>query len=75
MTGMQHAWTGWQRRAGFDRTYGFHSLRHTAVTNEDRASKDLFLAERFARQASPLTTVYTHPSDEDMQRSLRRLGC
>ena len=37
---------------------------------------DLFLAQRFARHVSPLTTtVYTHPSDNDMQRSLRRLGC
>ena len=28
---------------------------------------DLFLAQRFARQASPLTTtVYTHPSDQEM---------
>jgi integrase len=56
---VQHAWTGWQRRAGFDRTYGFHALRHTAVTNVYRASKDLFLAQRFARHVSPLTTVYT----------------
>ena len=31
----------------------------------DRASRDLFLAQRFARHVSPLTTtVYTHPSDE-----------
>ena len=27
---VQHAWSGWQRRAGFDRTYGFHALRHYA---------------------------------------------
>ncbi len=73
---VQHAWTGWQQRAGFDRAYGFHALRHTAVTNVYRASRDLFLAQRFARHVSPLTTtVYTHPSDEDMQRSLRTLGC
>jgi integrase len=73
---VQHAWTGWQRRAGFDRTYGFHALRHTAVTNVYRASRDLFLAQRFARHASPLTTtVYTHPSDQDMVTRLRALGC
>jgi integrase len=73
---VQHAWTGWQRRAGFDRSYGFHALRHTAVTNVYRASRDLFLAQRFARHASPLTTtVYTHPSDEDARRSLRSLTC
>jgi site-specific recombinase XerC len=73
---VQFAWATWQRRAGYDRVYGFHALRHTAVTNVYRASKDLFLAQRFARHASPLTTiVYTHPSDQDMQHSVRRLGC
>ena len=73
---VQHAWTCWQRLAGFDRMYGFHALRHTAVTNVYRASRDLFLAQRFARHASPLTTtVYTHPSDDDVQRGLRRLNC
>ena len=59
---VQHAWSTWQRRAGFDRVYGFHALRHTAVTNVYRASRDLFLAQRFARHVSPLTTtVYTTP--------------
>ena len=73
---VQFAWATWQRRAGFDRVYGFHSLRHTAVTNVYRASRDLYLAQRFARHASPLTTtVYTHPSDEDMATRLRALGC
>jgi integrase len=73
---VQHAWTEWQRRAGFDRVYGFHALRHTAVTNVYRASRDLFLAQRFARHVSPLTTVtYTHPSDGEMQARLRSLGC
>jgi integrase len=73
---VQFAWATWQRRAGFDRVYGFHALRHTAVTNVYRASRDLFLAQRFARHASPLTTtVYTHPSDEDMATRLRVLGC
>ncbi len=73
---VQHAWTTWQRRAEFDRVYGFHALRHTAVTNVYRASKDLFLAQRFARHASPLTTtVYTHPSDQEMAGRLRRLTC
>jgi site-specific recombinase XerC len=73
---VQFAWATWQRRAGFDRVYGFHSLRHTAVTNVYRASRDLFLAQRFARHVSPLTTtVYTHPSDEDAWNRLRRLVC
>ena len=73
---VQHAWTAWQRRAGFDRAYGFHALRHTAVTNVYRASRDLFLAQRFARHVSLLTTtVYTHPSDEELATRLSRLQC
>jgi integrase len=73
---VQFAWATWQRRAGFDRVYGFHALRHTAVTNVYRVSRDLFLAQRFARHVSPLTTtVYTHPSDQEMAGRVRGLGC
>ena len=73
---IQFAWATWQRRAGFDRIYGFHPLRHTAVTNVYRASRDLFLAQRFARHLSPLTTtVYTHPSDEETAGRVRGLDC
>ena len=73
---VQFLWRQWQERAGFDRFYGFHALRHSAVTNVYRATRDLFLAQRFARHASPLTTtVYTHPGDEEMRRQLRTLGC
>jgi integrase/recombinase XerC len=65
-----------QLAAGFDRLYPFHALRHTAITNVYRASKDLFLAQRFARHASPLTTViYTHPSDEELREGVRGLAC
>jgi hypothetical protein len=57
---VQVAWHAWQRMAGFDRRHPFHCLRHVAITNVYRASRDLFLAQRFARHASPLTTtVYT----------------
>ncbi len=73
---VQFAWATWQRRAGFDRVYSFHALRHTAVTNVYRASRDLFLAQRFARHLSPLTTVvYTHPSDQEMAGRVRGLPC
>lgn len=66
----------WQVRAGFDRLYPFHALRHTAVTNVYRASQNLFLAQRFARHASPLTTtIYTHPSDDELQSQVRNLRC
>ncbi len=34
--------------------------------------QDLFLAQRFARHVSPLTTtVYTHPSDEELFNLVR----
>ncbi len=73
---VQFAWREWQRRAEFDRLYPFHCLRHSAVTSVYHATRDLFLAQRFARHASPLTTtVYTHPSDEDMRDQLRNLSC
>jgi len=73
---VQFAWATWQRRAGFDRVYGFHCLRHSAVSNVYRTTHDLFLAQRFARHISPLTTVvYTHPSDEEMQGRVRALDC
>ena len=37
---------------------------------------DLFLAQRFARHVSPLTTVvYTHPSDDEMRKRVRDLNC
>ncbi len=73
---VQFMWRQWQERAGFDRLYPFHSLRHTSVTNVYRQTRDLFLAQRFARHASPLTTtVYTHPCDEEMAAQLRSLTC
>ena len=73
---VQYAWRTWQKRAGFDRLYGLHCLRHTAVSNVYRATHDLFLAQRFARHVSPLTTtIYTHPSDEEMSRRVRSLPC
>ena len=56
---VQVAFRSWQLKAGFDRLYPFHALRHTAVTNVYRSSRDLFLAQRFARHVSPLTTFAT----------------
>ncbi len=73
---VQFAFRTWQVKAGFDRLYPFHSLRHCAITNVYRASRDLFLAQRFARHVSPLTTtIYTHPSDQEMWERVRRLSC
>lgn len=62
----------WQRAAKFERLYPFHALRHTAITNVYRTTKDLYLTQRFARHASPLTTtIYTHPSDEELYAAIR----
>src|SRR5437867_11496544 len=73
---VQFAWRTWQKKAGFDRLYPLHCTRHTAVTNVYRLSRDLFLAQRFARHVSPLTTtVYTHPSDEELFDRVRSLRC
>ena len=73
---VQYAFRTWQMKAGFDRLYPFHCLRHTAVTAVYRRSKDLFLAQRFARHVSPLTTtVYTHPSDQELFAQIRGLRC
>ncbi len=73
---VQFAWRDWQRRAEFDRLYPFHCIRHSSITNVYRATRDLFLAQRFARHVSPLTTtVYTHPSDEEIMQRVRRLSC
>lgn len=48
----------------------------SAVINVYRASGNLFLAQRFARHASPLTTIiYTHPSDEELYAGIRDLPC
>ena len=73
---VQFAWRTWQQRTGFDRLYPFHCTRHSAITSVYRMTHDLFLAQRFARHVSPLTTtVYTHPSDEEMSRRVRNLAC
>ena len=73
---VQFAWATWQRRAGFDRVYGFHCLRHSAISSVYRMTHDLYLAQRFARHVSPLTTtVYTHPSDQEMAGRVRGLEC
>jgi len=72
---VQFIFIHWQRAAGFELIYNFHALRHTAITNVYRATKDLFLAQRFARHASPMTTVaYTHASDEELYAAIRGIG-
>jgi len=59
-----------------DRLCPLHSLRHSAFTGVYWATPDLILAQQLTRHASPLTTViYTHPSDEEVLQTLRRINC
>jgi len=66
----------WQVRAGFDQTFNFHSLRHTALTKIYRDSEDIRLTQRVARHKNVNTTqIYAGPSDEDILRTVRDLPC
>jgi len=66
----------WQERAGFDRAFSFHALRHSAMTNAYRATRDIRLVQRLARHKSvDTTTIYASPSDEDILRVVRELPC
>lgn len=73
---LRHAFHVWQERAGFERIFNFHALRHTACTNLYRRTHDVRLTQRFARHRSLLSTaIYTHPTDEDLVRSVQDLPC
>ncbi len=72
----QQIFRHWQEKAAFDRFYGFHCLRHSAITNVYRATRDVLLTQRFARHSNlATTTIYTHPSDDDLYRSVQKLRC
>jgi integrase/recombinase XerC len=73
---MRTLFAKWQERAGFERHYSFHSLRHAACTNHYRQTKDLRLTQLFARHKSAASTErYTHPSIEDLLVSVQDLPC
>jgi site-specific recombinase XerC len=66
----------WQERAGFDRAFSFHALRHSALTNAYRSTRDIRLVQRLARHKSlDTTTIYAAPTDEDILRAVRDLPC
>ena len=66
----------WQVRAGFERLFPFHALRHSALTNIYRATRDIRLTQRVARHKSISSTIrYAAPSDEDMLQAARHLPC
>jgi site-specific recombinase XerC len=73
---LRHLFRVWQTRAGFDKHFNFHALRHTSLTNAYRASHDIRLVQRLARHKSvDTTTIYAAPSDEDILRAVRDLPC
>jgi len=65
----------WQIAAGFDHPYAFHHLRHTSISNMQRAARDVRVTQRFARHANiNTTTLYEHASDEEVLRATKGLA-
>ena len=72
----QQLYGNWQVRAGLDQRHTFHALRHTSVNAVYRSTRDLLLTQRFARHSSLLvTSIYLHPTDEDLARSVEKIHC
>jgi site-specific recombinase XerD len=72
----RHAFGKWQERAGLERRFTVHSLRHAACSGVYRRTKDIRLTQRFARHKSIVTTaIYAHPSDEELARVVHELPC
>jgi len=71
---VRHGFRVWQTRAGFERIYHFHVIRHSAATNVYRRSRDIRLTQQFCRHGSIDTTViYTHTSAEDLLRVVQQI--
>lgn len=69
---VREMWQTWQRRAGFDHHYNFHTLRHTAISAIRRSTGDLRLAQIVARHVNINTTTrYEHASDEEVARAVK----
>ncbi len=65
----------WQTAAGFDHLFSFHHLRHTAISNVQRAARDVRVTQKFARHANiNTTTIYEHASDEEVTRAVKGLA-
>jgi len=65
----------WQKAAGFDHLYSFHHLRHTSISNVQRAQRDVRVTQKFARHLNiNTTTIYEHASDEEVLRAVKRLA-
>jgi integrase/recombinase XerC len=73
---VRHLFKKWQARAGFDHTFNFHSLRHAAVSNVFRETRDIRIAQRVARHKSVDTTmIYMMPTDQDIFDAVDGLTC
>jgi integrase/recombinase XerC len=66
----------WQVKAGIEVPYNFHTIRHTAITFVYRKSKDLRLAQVFARHKSSTTTErYAYPTFQDVAETVQDITC
>ncbi len=73
---LREAFRVWQERAGLERHFRFHDVRHSCLTNAYRATRDIRLVQRLARHKNvQTTTIYAAPSDEDVFRAVRDLPC
>jgi integrase/recombinase XerC len=70
------AFQQWQKRAGLDRRFKFHSLRHSACSAIYRKTRCIRTTQRFARHACITSTmIYTHPADDELARAVQELPC
>lgn len=73
---MRAMFRDWQTKAGFERVYSFHALRHTACTNLYRDTQCPKTVQRFARHTNLVTTsIYTEVSDQDLFDRIQTLIC
>ncbi len=72
---LRELFASWQQRAGFERRFSFHALRHTYCSNVYRESgRDIVQVQRLARHARIETSlIYTHPSDEEILATVKKL--
>jgi site-specific recombinase XerC len=72
---VREMFANWQQRAGFERRFSFHALRHTYCSNVYRQSgRDLVQVQQLARHAKIQTSlIYTHASDEELLATVRKL--
>lgn len=71
---IREMWRKWQRLAKIHPLTGFHCLRHTAITNVYRTTKNIRVAQRVGRHANiETTTRYEHASDEDVASAVKGL--